>query len=353
MILLLGATGYIGQAFSDELRRRGRLFVPLTRKALDYTNFDILFDYVRKIKPTFLINAAGYTGRPNVDGCESARGDTVQGNTLFPQMVARVCFTTNTPWGHVSSGCIYSGAKVAQNSHVLIEKDLTEPRLRRLFEEHPDRFLGFRELDEPNFSFRSPPCSFYSGTKALAEEVMENVGQGYLWRLRIPFDEFDHPRNFLTKVQRYPRVYDNVNSLSHRGDFVRACLDLWERRAPFGTYNVTNPGAVTTRQVVDLIEKILKPDRAFQFWKNDREFYTLAAKAPRSNCILDVSKLLGAGVRIRSVHDALRNALQNWQPASANIEMMGPAAEAIKETDLSLASLDRGKSAPLRPNPFP
>src|SRR5882672_6274872 len=126
MILLLGATGYIGQAFSDELRRRGRLFVPLTRKALDYTNFDILFDYVRKIKPAFLINAAGHTGRPNVDGCESARSDTVQGNTLFPQMVARVCFMTNTPWGHVSSGCIYSGAKVAQNSHVLIEKDLTK-----------------------------------------------------------------------------------------------------------------------------------------------------------------------------------------------------------------------------------
>src|SRR3954466_19020 len=127
MILLLGATGYIGQAFANELRRRGCLFVPLTRKALDYTNFDILFDYIRKIKPEFLINAAGYTGRPNVDGCEVARGDTVQGNTLFPQMVARVCFMTNTPWGHVSSGCIFSGAKVAQNGHLRIENDLAQP----------------------------------------------------------------------------------------------------------------------------------------------------------------------------------------------------------------------------------
>ena len=67
------------------------------------------------------------------------------------------------------------------------------------------------------------------------------------------------PRNYLSKVQRYEKVYDNVNSISHRGDFVRACLDLWERRAPFGIYNVTNPGFVTTRQVVDLVEKILKP----------------------------------------------------------------------------------------------
>jgi len=104
------------------------------------------------------------------------------------------------------------------------------------------------------------------------------VGQSYIWRLRIPFDEFDNPRNYLSKIQRYARVYENVNSISHRGEFVRGCLALWERRAPFGIYNVTNPGFVTTREVVELIEKILKPNRKFEFWKDDAEFYRLAAK---------------------------------------------------------------------------
>ena len=84
---------------------------------------------------------------------------------------------------------------------------------------------------------------------------------------------FDNARNYLTKVQRYSKVYDNVNSISHRADFVRACLDLWERRAPFGIYNVTNPGFVTTRQVVSMIETILKPARKFEFWASDEEFY--------------------------------------------------------------------------------
>jgi UDP-glucose 4,6-dehydratase len=352
MILLLGATGYIGQAFADELRRRGQLFVPLTRKALDYTNFDFLFDYIRKIKPEFLINAAGYTGRPNVDGCETARRDAVQANTLFPQMVARVCFMTNTPWGHVSSGCIYSGAKVVHDGRVRVEKDLARPRLRRLFDEHPERFRGFTETDEPNFSFRSPPCSFYSGTKALAEEVIAKTGNSYLWRLRIPFDEFDHPRNFLTKLQRYSKVYDNVNSLSHRGDFVRACLDLWERRAPFGTYNITNSGAVATRLVVQLIDKILKPSRSFCFWKNDREFYALAAKAPRSNCILDVSKLLTTGVRMRQVTDALQDALERWQPSANNLEILSTIPESVSEVPFNLVHLHETKSPPLRPTPF-
>jgi UDP-glucose 4,6-dehydratase len=132
--------------------------------------------------------------------------------------------------------------------------------------------------------------------------------------LRIPFDQFDNPRNYLSKVQNYPKVYDNINSLSHRGDFVAACLDLWQKRAPFGTYNVTNPGFVSTRQVVAMIQRILKPARPLEFWANDDEFYRQAAKTPRSNCVLDVSKLLSAGVKLRPVEEALENALQSWAP---------------------------------------
>jgi UDP-glucose 4,6-dehydratase len=316
MMLLLGASGYIGQAFAGELRRRRYPFVPLTRLAIDYTQFDLLFDYVRKMQPTFLINAAGFTGKPNVDACELTRSETLSGNTLLPQTIARVCCITNTPWGHVSTGCIYDGAKVLENGGLRIEKDLSQPRLRRLFEEHPDRFLGFTELDEPNFSFLSPPCSFYSGTKALAEEALRGNDRCYIWRPRIPFKEQDEPRNFLSKIQQYPKVYDNINSISHLGDFVRACLDLWERHAPFGTYNVTNPGAVTTRQVVGMIERILKPERSFKFWKDDKEFHLCLANVPRSNCILDVSKLLATGVEMRPVEEALEDSLRRWRPAA-------------------------------------
>jgi dTDP-4-dehydrorhamnose reductase len=95
---------------------------------------------------------------------------------------------------------------------------------------------------------------------------------------------------------------------------VRVALDLWERRAPFGIYNMTNPGFVTTRQVIALIQKILKPAKLFEFWASDEEFYRLAVKAPRSNCVLDVSKLLSTGVRIRPVVEALEDSLKRWKP---------------------------------------
>ena len=89
-------------------------------------------------------------------------------------------------------------------------------------------------------------------------------------------------------------------------------LDLWSLRASFGTYNVTNPGWLSTRQVVERLESVLRPARRFEFWESDEEFYKVAAKTPRSNCVMDSSKLLAAGVKIRPVDEALDHALRNW-----------------------------------------
>ncbi|HUA67820.1 MAG TPA: hypothetical protein VMA13_04665, partial [Candidatus Saccharimonadales bacterium] len=115
-------------------------------------------------------------------------------------------------------------------------------------------------------------------------------------------------------------------SISHLDDFVRACLDLWERRAPFGIYNVVNPGATTTRRIAEMIQHIARPHRIFEFWKDDEEFYRCAARVPRSNCVLDTSKLLATGVKMRPLEEALTDALQRWQPAGVPLEFAAAAS---------------------------
>lgn len=309
----------MGQAFAAMLHRRGLEFENLTRAQLDYSRFPVLLEYLRNRKPSFLINAAGFTGKPNVDACETAKADTLLGNVTLPLTVGQACSVAGVPWGHVSSGCIYSGAWVEgeNGSDPRVEKDLTTPEMRHVLARERGRIRGFTEVDAPNFSFRSPPCSFYSGTKALAEEALLSVGGCYIWRLRIPFDEIDSARNYLSKVQRYAKVYDNANSVSHRADFVGACLGLHEVRAPFGIYNITNPGFLTTREVIGMVESILKPARPFEFWENDEDFYRQAGRTPRSNCVMDVSKLLAAGVPMRPVEEAMEHALRNWTPERA------------------------------------
>ncbi len=100
---------------------------------------------------TFVINAAGFAGKPTVDACEIARADTLEGNAVFPLRVAEACAQAGIPWGHVSSGCVYQGSKGVDAA---------------------GQTIGFREEDAPNFSFRQNNCSFYSGTKALGEEIL-------------------------------------------------------------------------------------------------------------------------------------------------------------------------------------
>ncbi len=167
MIILLGGTGYIGEAFQLELQRRGIEFKNLRRSEVDYTNFGVLRQCIQAVKPSFVINCAGYTGKPNVDACELAKAETLAGNVLLTQTIAHVCEVENISWGHVSSGCIYAGAKIVDsNGNARIECDLTRPDIQALYESDPGRFCGFTESDSPNFSFRDGNCSFYSGSKA-------------------------------------------------------------------------------------------------------------------------------------------------------------------------------------------
>lgn len=296
MILLLGASGYVGTAFRRLLQTRGLPWQSVSRADSNGYDPDTLVRRIRASGARFLVNAAGYTGKPNVDACESRKAECLDGNAVLPGRIREACERAGIPWGHVSSGCIYRGRRADGG--------------------------GFGEDDAPNFCFRGGPCSFYSGSKALGEEVLGGAGC-YVWRLRIPFDHHDHPRNYLSKLMAYPRLLEAENSISHLGDFVAACLACHERQLPFGTYHLTNPGAVTTREVVDLVRRRLAPERGFEFFADEEEFMRLAAATPRSNCVLDTSKAEAHGVAMRPVREALAAALAEWKPAAVPLARAG------------------------------
>jgi dTDP-4-dehydrorhamnose reductase len=288
MIYLLGGSGYVGSAYQALFTRKGLAFRNIRRAEFDYTDRAALAGLLRREKPAFLINAAGYTGKPNVDACELHKADCLKGNAVLPGIVAEACADAGVPWGHVSSGCIFSGAR-------------------------PDG-AGFTETDTPNFTFRTNHCSFYSGTKALGEEVLAGAPDVFIWRLRIPFNHVDGPRNYLSKLMRYATLLDAANSISQLDEFVAATFACWEKRVPFGTYNVTNPGQVTTREVVDLIKRSGVSNKEFRFFADEAEFMRTAAKTPRSNCVMDSRKLAATGIRLTEVHEAIARDLRNWVP---------------------------------------
>jgi hypothetical protein len=54
----------------------------------------------------------------------------------------------------------------------------------------------------------------------------------------------------------------------------------------------------------------------FTFFKSEAEFMQKAAKTPRSNCVMDPSKLARAGIRLTEVHAAVERDLRAWQKAA-------------------------------------
>jgi dTDP-4-dehydrorhamnose reductase len=276
--------------FRSLLARKNIPFRNLRRAELDYTDRATLRAALLRDKPAFLINAAGYTGKPNVDACELDKHACLFGNAVLPGIIADACADAGVPWGHVSSGCIFTGSR-------------------------PDG-TGFTEDDTPNFTFRTNNCSFYSGTKALGEEVLAGKPSVYIWRLRIPFDQHESPRNYLTKLMRYKTLLAAENSISQLDEFVTATFACWEKRVPFGTYNVTNPGHVTTHEVVDLILKSGVCPKEYVFFKDETDFMQKAAKTPRSNCVMSSAKLAAVGITLTEVHAAVARDLARWQRAA-------------------------------------
>ncbi len=284
---LLGASGYVGQVFAAHIASRGDRFSPIGRSQCDVYSRRHLTAALRAVSPDRLINCAGYTGKPNVDACELHKADCLAGNSVLPGVIADVCTDLQLTWGHVSSGCIFTGRRSDGQ--------------------------GFTESDPPNFSFRQNNCSFYSGTKSLGEEILADAANCYIWRLRIPFSNLDSPRNYLSKIMRYDMLLDAENSLSNLPEFVDAALDCLRDDLPFGTYNLTNPGSVTTSDVVELIQRSGVCRKSFRFFESEQHFMRTAAKTPRSNCVLDSSRAIAAGLRLTDVRESVAAALSNWK----------------------------------------
>jgi UDP-glucose 4,6-dehydratase len=87
---------------------------------------------------------------------------------------------------------------------------------------------------------------------------------------------------------------------------------LIKKKCDYGIYNVVNTDPINTKQVAELLKEYKLID-SYDIL-NEEEFYkNVDVKAPRSNCILDNSKLINTGFEIRNSIDAIRNSLENWK----------------------------------------
>jgi hypothetical protein len=122
---ILGGSGYIGSHILRAINSAPWEVAVARRSAIDYGDVDRLFDWIRSEGVSFLINAAGFTGRPNVDACEFQKAECLLGNAVLPGIVRSACEKRKSP----SDMCPAAVFSLGTNPTALDSPNLT----RRIF----------------------------------------------------------------------------------------------------------------------------------------------------------------------------------------------------------------------------
>jgi len=254
-VLVLG-NGYVGGYVFAQLNANTELSCTLESKAtLEYTDEWTLREYMKRERFDYLINAQGFTGRPNVDQAEQEKELCWKYNVQVPVMFNTLCRELHVQPIHITSGCIFTGYDKA-----------------------------WSESDEPNYGVFNPISSFYSTSKHAFESVSYN---GITIRIRMPFCDTLNDRSYLTKIHKYDNLISAVNSKTYIPelvDFIELLVE--EDRTGRDTVHFTNPEPLETAGVVELMKEAGLENENWS-WVDIEE---LDLAAGRSNCILDTTK---------------------------------------------------------------
>ncbi|XP_058113167.1 trifunctional UDP-glucose 4,6-dehydratase/UDP-4-keto-6-deoxy-D-glucose 3,5-epimerase/UDP-4-keto-L-rhamnose-reductase RHM1-like [Magnolia sinica] len=271
--LIYGRTGWIGGLLGN-LCRDGKIEFEYGRGRLE--DRKTILDDIKRVKPTHVFNAAGVTGRPNVDWCESHKVETIRTNVVGTLTLADVCKDQGLLVVNFATGCIF-------------EYD----------SEHKEGSgIGFKEEDKPNFM-----GSYYSKTKAMVEELLREYENVCTLRVRMPISsDLSNPRNFITKISRYNKVVNIPNSMTVLDELLPISIEMAKRNCR-GIWNFTNPGVISHNEILEMYRDYIDPQ--FKWANFNLEEQAKVIVAQRSNNELDASKLKKEFPDLLSIKDSI------------------------------------------------
>jgi dTDP-4-dehydrorhamnose reductase len=273
MTILVFGAGFLGERLAASLPQA------VLARGVDISDRQAVLAALRAHSPIAVVNAAGKTGRPNVDWCEEHRLETTRSNVVGPLVLAEACAEVGVYFVHLASGCIFYGPSPSAG--------------------------GWREDDFAN------PTSFYSRSKYAADLVLSRLPDVAVVRLRMPIDTVPGPRNLITKLAAYAQVVDVTNSVTIVSDLVDVVRGIIERRAT-GVFHGTNPGPVRHAQLLGLYRQFVDPDHRFTLIGEDELVSRGLTTHARSNCILSSDRLDALGIRMRPSETALPEVFREY-----------------------------------------
>lgn len=279
-ILIIG-NGYLGNRCKNVWGEQA----VIADKNIETKN-DVL-QLLAEYNPDAVLNAAGVTGNPNVDWCETHRLETIVGNTKLPITIAQACQEAGIYLLHMGSGCIFYGDSA-----------------------HPDK--KWRESDMGN-----PTEVTYSRTKWAADLVLSTLPNVGIARIRMPIDWMPSARNLIDKLSKYPKVIDVENSATVIDDMIEVFYQLLEKKAE-GIFHVTNPGTIKHKEIMALYEELVDKNHTNEWISNDDLVKQDLAVKTRSNNFLYSENLEKLGIKMRPMKEAIRDTMIKYAQALKN-----------------------------------
>jgi nucleoside-diphosphate-sugar epimerase len=283
-VLFFGSGGWIGKQLYDYLCENApESKIIETNVRAD--NERLVNDIVLAHSPTHIVSAVGRIcgeGYNTADYLEQEGKlvENVRDNLYAPMVLANVCAKYNIHLTYLGTGCIYNQEN--PNDHAYFEDDI------------PD-FFG----------------SSYSVVKGFTDRLMHLYPKTVLnLRIRMPVVNYDHHRNFITKIANYEKICSNPNSITVLSDMYPIILDMMSKKTT-GTFNMTNPGLISHNEILEMYKELVKP--SFEWTNFSIEEQNKILKSKRSNNYLDTSKLVALYPQVPNIKDSIKNCLSNYK----------------------------------------
>lgn len=218
--LIYGQKGWIGSIFCNFMALNFsdiQLIYP-TSRANDIEGIVKDLDETQPDRVLSFIGRTSGPGFPNIDYLEQ-KGKLVENlndNLYSPLVLMKLCSDRNIHFTYLGTGCIF-------NSEEPVEENA-----------------------KPNYFENS-----YSTVKGFTDNICALFDNTLNVRIRLPVSSIDEPKSFLSKIIRYPKICNALNSITILDDAIPALInEIINSRT--GTLNLVNPEPIDYVNILKL-----------------------------------------------------------------------------------------------------
>uniref|UniRef100_A0A6C0K964 Uncharacterized protein n=1 Tax=viral metagenome TaxID=1070528 RepID=A0A6C0K964_9ZZZZ len=259
-ILFFGSKGWIGEQFGFFLNKNGITYISTDVRADDEKAVE---EEIKLYSPTHIISFIGRThgGEYNTIDYLELSGklkDNIRDNLYSPVILSILCERYNIHYTYLGTGCIFSS---------------DDPTTTSIDDDALPNFFG----------------SSYSTVKGFTDRLQHMYSKNTLnLRIRMPIVNYEHHRNFLSKIFKYEKICSMPNSMTVLEDMFPVIMDMMIKNTT-GTFNLVNKGVITHNEILEMYKKHIDPSFVWENFSVEEQNSVLLSK--RSNTQLSNDKL--------------------------------------------------------------